>query len=375
MVEYQGRCDREGMAVGHAPKVLWEYLQIIRNDCEVSIFAPKVILKELPGEERKNADLRAKVLPRHIVMKGKTPLREKITNKLHMFQNIRSTLKHSDADILWFFNVEYYLMLYLFLHKKPRQKIVCTLFLDGYHADARAGLKAKVVACVKQWIFKQAQKKISLIISTGKNFTFQNCRWEYIPDYYDKKELYEPYRRRELSGAGKEERAVCLGTMGNGKQLEEMVKAFVRIGYPLTVAGRFYDSKRLEELRRIAGQKSEIIEILDRYLSEEEYLSLLSRAKYTVLPYSPHNYAKQTSGVMQEAVFLDTVPVTYRAILEGNGVPGVGFESWEELSSDMLAQDVTNCLAEYQRLRETIYSENSVKRKYIDIFAGDGLHI
>lgn len=376
MVEYQGRCDQEGRAVGHAPKVLWEYLQIIRNDCEVSVFAPKVILKELPEGERKNTDfLYAKVLPCHIVMKGKTPLWEKIANKLHMFQNIRSTLKHSDADILWFFNVEYYLMLYLFLHKKPKQKIVCTLFLDGYHADASAGLKAKAVAGIKQWVFAQAQKKISLIISTGKNFTFQNCRWEYIPDYYDKKELYEPYRRREVSGTGKEERAVCLGTMGNGKQLEEMVKAFVRIGYPLTVAGRFYDSKRVEELRRIAGQKSNTIEILDRYLSEEEYLSLLGRAKYTVLPYPPHNYASQTSGVMQEAVFLEAVPITYQTILEGNAVPGVGFESWDELSADMLAQDVTHCLAEYRRLRETVYSENSVKRKYIDIFAGGGLDI
>lgn len=374
MVEYQGRCDAQGRAVGHAPKVLWDYLQLIRNDCEVSVFAPKVILKELPGEDRKNEDsLRAKVLPCHIVMKGKTPLWEKITNKLHMFQNIRSALKYADADILWFFNVEYYLMLYLFLHKKPKQKIVCTLFLDGYHADARAGLKAKAVAGIKQWVFEQAQKKISLIISTGKQFTFQNCRWEYIPDYYDKKELYEPYRRRESSGAGKEERAVCLGTMGNGKQLEEMVKAFVRIGYPLTVAGRFYDPERVKALRTTAGEGNGTIEILDRYLSEEEYLSLLSRAKYTVLPYPPQNYATQTSGVMQEALFVDTVPVTYRAILEGNGILGVGFENWEELSPGMLLQDTTEYLTEYRRLRETLYSEDSVKRRYIDIFAGGRL--
>ncbi len=370
MVEYQGRCDTEGKAVGHAPKVLQEYLQMIRNNCEVSVFAPKVILKELPREDRKNAgSLQAKVLPCHIVMKGKTPFLEKITNKLHMFTNIRNAIKHTDADILWFFNVEYYLMLYLFLHKKPKQKIVCTLFLDGYHADAQADSKARFVAGVKQWVFEQAQKKISLIISTGKQFTFSNCRWEYIPDYYDKKGLYEPYRRRKSSDAGKEERAVCLGTMGNGKQLEEMVKAFVRIGYPLTVAGRFYDQERVKALQTIARQSNGKIEIQDRYLSQEEYLSLLARAKYTVLPYSPLNYATQTSGVMQEAVFVDTVPITYRAILEGNDIPGVGFESWEELSSDLLVQDLTKYRTEYQRLRETVFSEASVQNKYIDIFS------
>lgn len=372
MVEYQGRCDAEGKAVGHAPKVLQEYLQMIRNDCEVSVFAPKVILKELPREERKNAgSLQAKVLPCHIVMKGKTPFLEKITNKLHMFTNIRNAIKHTDADILWFFNVEYYLMLYLFLHKKPKQKIVCTLFLDGYHADVQGGCKARFVAGVKQWVFEKAQKKIDLIISTGKQFTFPNCRWEYIPDYYDKKGLYEPYRRQTSLDAGKEERAVCLGTMGNGKQLEEMVKAFVRIGYPLMVAGRFYDPERVKALQTIAGQGNGKIEILDRYLSQEEYLSLLARAKYTVLPYSPLNYASQTSGVMQEAVFVDTVPVTYRAILEGNGVLGVGFESWEELSPDMFLQDLTKFRTEYQRLRETVFSEASVQNKYKAIFVGD----
>lgn len=370
MVEYQGRCDAEGKAVGHAPKVLQEYLQLIRNDCEVSVFAPKVILKELPREDRKNAgSLQAKVLPCHIVMKGKTPFLEKITNKLHMFTNIRNAIKHTDADTLWFFNVEYYLMLYLFLHKKPKQKIVCTLFLDGYHADAQAGCKARLVAGIKQWVFEQAQKKISLIISTGKRFTFPNCRWEYIPDYYDKKGLYEPYRHQISSNAGKEERAVCLGTMGNGKQLEEMVKTFVRIGYPLTVAGRFYDQERVKALQTLAGQGNGKIEILDRYLSQEEYLSLLARAKYTVLPYSPLNYASQTSGVMQEAVFVDTVPVTYRAILEGNDILGVGFESWEELSLDLLVQDLTKYRTEYQRLRETVFSEASVQNKYIAIFS------
>ncbi len=376
MVEYQGRCDREGKAVGHAPKVLQEYLQLIRNDCEVSVFAPKVILKELQKENTESVQtkkLQAKVLPCRIVMKGRTPFGEKVANKFRMFKNIRSAIKYADADILWFFNVEYYLMLYLFLHKKPKQKLVCTLFLDGYHAPSQGGCKARLVAGIKQWIFEQAQKKISLIISTGQQFTFRNCRWEYIPDYYDKKGLYEPYRSRMSAGGGKEERAVCLGTMGNGKQLEEMVKAFVRIGYPLTVAGRFYDRERVDALQMIAGQGKGKIEILDRYLSQEEYLAMLAGAKYTVLPYPPLNYASQTSGVMQEAVFLDTVPVTYRAILEGNGISGVGFESWEELSLEQLLQDRTGYLTEYQRLRKTQYSEESVKSGYMAVFVGDNL--
>ena len=98
---------------------------------------------------------------------------------------------------------------------------------------------------------------------------------------------------------------------------------------------------------------------------------MLAEAKYTVLPYSPVNYASQTSGVMQEAMFLDTVPVTYEAILSGNGIPGVGFSAWKNLSAEQLAQDTTVFLREYQRLRKNEYSEDSVREKYQDIFVKD----
>ena len=367
MIEYQGRCDSKGKAVGHAPKVLKEYMEFIADDCEVSVLAPKVILRELPEGNRKAC----RVLPHHIVMKGKTPFHEKVGNKLHMFANIHKALKNTDADTVWFFNVEYYLMLYLFLHRRPKQRVICTLFLDGYHASKQADLKTRFVASFKQWVFEQAQKKMDLIISTGQQFTFKNCNYEFIPDYYDRKDFYERYRKQFLEGKQKKEQAVCLGTMGNGKQIEEMVEAFLRIGYPLKVAGRFYDKQRVEQLKILVEKRKGNVEITDSYLSQEEYLALLAESKYTVLPYSPVNYASQTSGVMQEAMFLNTVPVTYEAILSGNGIPGIGFSAWKNLSAEQLAQDTTVFQKEYQRLRENAYSEDSVREKYQNIFVKD----
>ena len=227
------------------------------------------------------------------------------------------------------------------------------------------------MASFKQWVFEQAQKKMDLIISTGQQFTFKNCNYEFIPDYYDRKDFYERYRKQFLEGKQKKEQAVCLGTMGNGKQIEEMVEAFLRIGYPLKVAGRFYDKQRVEQLKILVEKRKGNVEITDSYLSQEEYLALLAESKYTVLPYSPVNYASQTSGVMQEAVFLDTVPVTYEAILSGNGIPGIGFSAWKNLSAEQLAQDTTVFQKEYQRLRENAYSEDSVREKYQNIFVKD----
>lgn len=382
MIEYQGRCDEQGKAVGHAPKVLKDYYHFIKDTCDVKILAPKTILMELTKEESAGA----KVLPERIVMKGKTPLFEKIGNKWNMFSNIRKALRYADSNaskdgetILWFFNVEFYLMLYLFLHRKCKQKIVCTLFLDGYHVSdkeredkeklnasgKKLGRKAKLVASVKQWIFEQAQKKMMLIISTGKEFRFKNCPCVFLPDYYDKVELYEPLREK-YSAEEKKDVAVCLGTMGNGKQLEEMVEAFARINYPLKVVGRFYDEERVRNLRKMAEGYDITVE--NRFLSLEEYLNLLAEAKYTILPYAPVNYSRQTSGVMQEAIFLNTVPVTYREILEGNGILGVGFETWDKLTKEMLEESTDSYLKDYAKLRENEYKESRMKEQFALIF-------
>ena len=342
MVEYQGRCDENQIAVGHAPKVLTEYYELIQKEYETEVFAPAVILKNLP--ETVNAS--ARELPFHIVMKGQNSFFEKINNKLNMFRNIKQVIKTSDADILWFFNVEYYLMLYLFLHRKPRQKVVCTLFLDGYHGG--------VVAKGKQWVFEKAQKKISHIISAGRNFKFANCKSTFIPDYVCKESVYADYRTPE-----KKNEVVCLGTMGKGKQLEELITAFGKMKYPLLVAGRFYDKAQPGKLRKMAEESGNgAIEIRDCYLSNEEYLRILGEAKYVILPYSPSQYKTQTSGVLQEALFLDTIPIAFRDVLEGNGVSGIALDTWEMLKDGLLLEDgediVNNnrqCRADYEEKR------------------------
>ena len=351
MAEYQGRCDEEGTAVGHAPKVLEEYAEFLRPEYEPRILAPRCVLAACGKAGRKGA----KVLPHHIVMKGHPSFFEKIANKLKMFANIRIVLKQAGNDTVWFFNTEFYLCLYLALFGNGGKRIVFTSFKERYDGGRLGGIKQK--------IFERAQKRMALIISGGEDFEFKNARSVYLPDYACDESLFGAYRETE-----KKPGAVCLGTMGAEKQLEDMVKSFTRLGFPLTVAGRFYDKERVERLKKMAGDN---ITIRDGYLSREEYLSLLGRASHVVLPYAPEQYGSQTSGVMQEGVFLDTIVVAPKAVLEGNHVPGVGFESWDTLSAADLYEDGSGVRRQYAQLRRGVYSKEHMKKTILECM-GEG---
>ncbi len=377
LVEYQGRQDTTGRPVGHAPKVLAQYFEIVRDSFDTDVFAPECILKESEKKlsDRKAWDERKKsrnihILPHSLVMKGKNSFSDKVLNKFRMFSNINKALKNSQADVVWFFNTEYYLMLYLAVAGNHGKKVCVTSFMEGFTAK-----KNGKFAGIKQKIFERAQKKIALIIATGYGYRFRNTKSIYIPDYTYDENIYGRY----VSVAGSAETkiavpegryAVCLGTMNPEKQLEEMTEAFSRIGYPLIVAGRFYDKERLARLRNVAADN---VTFIDSYLSVDEYYMLLTNAEYAVLPYSPEQYGSQTSGVLQEAVFCGTIPVSYSRVLDGNRVKGIGFESFDELKKEDLeltSKMRQDCLDEYDRLRREVYDKNKIEKDLRDALAG-----
>ncbi|MCQ2520832.1 MAG: hypothetical protein MJ105_00500 [Lachnospiraceae bacterium] len=348
MIEYQGRVDEEGQAVGHAPKVLGDYKALLEKELDIEVFAPKAVLKAAG----KKFQGQAKILPRQIVMKGGKSVFLRIREKLGMFKNIRSALKHADGDVLWFFNVEFYLMLYLWLHKKPKKPVVCTLFLDGYHGGTAAKIKQK--------IFEKAQKKMAYIIATGPQLTFKNVPFQFLPDYGCEEKKYAPYRKTEKNG-----QTVVLGTMGKEKELEQAVEVFTKLGLPLTLAGRFHDKERLGRLQEMAGEN---ITFRDAYLTEEEYLTLLGESAFVLLPYAPKKYATQTSGVLQEAVFVGTIPVGYETVLRENGVEGITFKDFSNLTKEDFVGDTEKYYEGLRRLRETVYSQNGLQENLIKIF-------
>ena len=43
---------------------------------------------------------------------------------------------------------------------------------------------------------------------------------------------------------------------------------------------------------------------------------------------------------MQEAVFTDTIVLTHKDILGGNGIPGIGYSSYDDIEDEMLIYGV-----------------------------------
>ncbi len=96
---------------------------------------------------------------------------------------------------------------------------------------------------------------------------------------------------------------------------------------------------------------------------------MLGKAHFVVLPYRPSQYGTQTSGVLQEAVFLDTVPISYAAVLENNEVPGIGFSDWNEVTRERLFA-LTDMEA-YERLRREVYSREHMKDVLKKVFLNE----
>ncbi len=354
IIEYQGRKDIEGKAVGHAPKVLAESYEAIKNFCEVDIYCPPSVQKSL------NAGITGKmhILEKEIVMKSGNSVYEKIANKFRMFANLKKAVKESDAEYLWFFNVEYYFFLYMAFRRRVNKKVIVTMYTETFIRPGR-------FAGIKNYFFEKALKKIDCIISTGEHFSFNGTKSIFIPDYYYDSDKYEQYRMSNDGIRQKKEKCICLGTMSSDKELEQLTEVFSHIDYPLEIAGRFFDRSRYENLVKKAGDN---IVIKDEYLSEVEYFRLLADSKYVILPYSSDMYSNKTSGVLQEALFLDTIPVAYNKVLRVNSTPGIGIEDWSELNTESFKGDTSELLKRYEELRNTVYGRKNITEKYRQVF-------
>ena len=57
----------------------------------------------------------------------------------------------------------------------------------------------------------------------------------------------------------------------------------------------------------------------------------ISSAKYSILPYDMNQYINRTSGVLLESIYVGTIPIAPRSLLEHNKLPGIKYDSLNEL--------------------------------------------
>lgn len=307
LVEHWGACDKYGEPIGHTLKVMEEYSKLLESTFEISVAMPEHMINKTDSRVYDSIH----TLPYAIRETQPKGLEEKIVDKLKVFSNIKQVRKLKKYDIVWYIRADFFLLLYMLLCTKRRKQKIYTLI---YHNEYSCGLIGKIFCFIHQL----AIKKFDGVIYTQKDMKISNDHIFYMPDYLYSEDKYEEYRNLK-----KEEKAVCLGTINSDKDIEGLVEAFNENGYSLEIAGGFLDEDRFLELKAKAKNN---IKIENKILSYEEYYTRMGSAKYSIMPYKMEAYAGRTSGVLQESVFVGSIPVAPKLLLEKNNMPGYGYK-------------------------------------------------
>lgn len=311
LIDYCGSCDGEGKAIGHSPKVLMEYADLLKDHYKLEAILPLCIHETV----KTGTFDRITNLPYQIIEEGNRDLLKRLVDKYKLFRNIGLSNRYSEQKICWYYRTDFFLFLYYFFHRKPKDKtLICLLYQQKF----AKGLLGKAL----NLIFKRGLSKFDAVIYTQKNMKIPHPKVFYMPDYYyDAK--YEPYRKMS-----KDDKVVCLGTMNPYKELEKLVDVFNANGMKLEIAGRFLDQQRYLDLQNRA--KDNVI-VENVVLSEDDYYKKLAGAKYSILPYDMKVYEGRTSGVLLESIFVGTIPIAPKRLLEENEVRGIGYDTLQEL--------------------------------------------
>lgn len=230
-------------------------------------------------------------------------------------RNIRYIFSMSKELPLWICSTDFYIFLYLFFSLKRKNKLILTLYRKNFDGEK--------FSVVKNYVYKNALKKVSMIVCSDMELEGVNIPVFHMPDYLYKREYYEEY-----IGKQKENKVICLGTMGKNKLLEELVDVFSQNGCQLEIRGKFPDEVLFQ---RLCDKATSNIKIENKYISEQEYMKLLSSAKYAILPYDMNMYKERTSGVILESIFLGTIPIASKELLDFMKIPGIGYKDLRDL--------------------------------------------
>lgn len=338
IVDYLGNCNEQGVPLGHPIKIINEYQELLSDNFEVDIMVPANMASHVKGNVIKKLKYSISQYSVGVVAKSR--------NVLGRLVNIKEILKNKHYDEIWFCNIDFYLFFYLMLYRRDCSKIICTLYRRDFSGD-------KVMVKLKNRIMYKVLPRLGLVICSNTNILSDRYKCFYMPDYFYIPEKYEPYRY-----CIKENKVVCLGTMGENKRLYELVKAFNQINYPLEIVGNFVDKELLDKLNAIKGDH---IVIHDDYLSEEEYLSRMASAKYCILPYNMELYHDRTSGVVLEAIFLKCIPIAPKELLDFTDIRGISYQELNDLITIDLQYSFSECVERNEKMIEETYNRDLIK--------------
>ena len=344
MVDYYGACDRQGKAVGHSPKAAREYRTLFSEKDEVDLAVSPCIA----AEEEDAGFGRIYRLPYNIVEADYDRISKRILDKFRILKNIHQVSRIKGYDVVWFYRVDFFLMLYMIFAGRRKGRRICLVYQMGGGTG--------IVGRLMRLVYGKGIRRFDGVIYTQPGTQIPVEHSFYMPDYWYREEKYAAY-----AALPKEEKAVCLGAMNPYKKLEELVDVFNRSGYPLEIAGYFFDKERLQRLK---ARAKENVRIEDRILSEDEYYRKLGTAIYSVLPYDMGQYQNRTSGILLESAFVGAIPVAPASLLEANDMAGIGYQSMDEMSHKMRKCQKKDILEENSQKIIGNYNEKKIKNRF-----------
>lgn len=331
LIEYKCIVNDEGQPFGHAEKAIEDALMVCNQlGLEAEVAA---------SSNFKTASL---MLPNSLNVKEYT-----YRSIFRIIQNLKAATKVTKGEevLFWFVNVDWYLFLFLSLHRLSQKKMA-TIYKDRY--DQINGFKGKkfFVGDVLYSLLDKGVKQIDLYLETffASN---RNLDAVYLPDYIYTP-FYEKHRVKE-----KIERVICPGTINTQKDVKGLVDVFKQINYPLLIVGQFADRALYDELLK---SKSDNITIENRRLEYDEYYRLIAESTYCITPYNMNRYTSATSGVIREAVYLGSAVIAPKALLNNMGMNGIGYEKLADLI-DLFSQGKIMSVADNDL---TMYREDNV---------------
>lgn len=345
LVDYISYTNKEGTPVGHPLKVLQEYGGWVSDDFDIIYSAHSSYLRELAGKN--------KIALPYNICEGEDYFSFK--GKLHQFIiswiNLSKVWKDRNFNYIWFCNIDFFIFVFLLCHAYKRKKVIITSYLEKFERKY-------------QNIFAQlVLPKIKLLITSNKAIKYEGNNQLYIPDYLYNSSLYEKY-----GNMGKIEKVVCVGTMGDSKELEELVNVFNKNGYRLEIKGHFSDKNLFVKIKSMAKRN---IEIEDCYLQYNNYLELIGESRYCILPYKKAVYSIKTSGVLLESIFVNTIPICNNELLQKWEIAGVGYSKIGELETGLWQRvDCTGIICENNKRIEEKYNKDIYINKIKEILSG-----
>ncbi len=288
LIDYISTCDDQKNLVGHSLPVIQQYYKLLSGVVRVSVSA-------------------SRAYARHMIVEYPLPFNTSPYQKRGLLSAVGTLKKLLNLMLLpkwspnrYFFlvnnDINVFLMALLW-----RRRFLSKCFLMQYE-DFENCHKSWADRIKRSLFLRTVHLFRAIFVSNPQIFERPGLTNKYfLPDFVFLKEKYLPF----IEQRKRENYCLVIGTLNKDKDIAGVIRAFRKSTVPLIIAGRFQGTKDEEKLiiqESMGGQ----IQLKFAPLTTKEYFQLIANALVVLLPYKEKSYHTRTSGVMLEALFLET---------------------------------------------------------------------